>query len=94
MIEALSWCGIIPLREEEYKELVEKAEKWEQYAIYDNEKEAEIPVKDLIVAYEKLETIKKLVEEGPHPDANTLEDWQQAVDDWLGKLMNILEAES
>lgn len=32
----------------------EKAELWEQYAIYDNDKEAEIPVKDLLIAYEEL----------------------------------------
>lgn len=37
----------------------EKAEKWDQYAIYDNDKEEEILVKDLITAYEKLEDIRK-----------------------------------
>lgn len=42
-------------------ELQDKAEKWDQYAIYDNEKDAEIPVKDLIIAYEKLETVKTLI---------------------------------
>ena len=41
----------------------------------------------------KLKVIKKLVETGPSPHMNTLEDYQQAVDDWLGKMMNILEGE-
>jgi len=50
--------GIIPLGEEEYKRLKEKADKWDQYAIYDNQKEAEIPVEDLIVAYERLKSVK------------------------------------
>lgn len=36
----------------------EKAEKWDQYAIYDNDKEEEILVKDLIAAYEKLEDVR------------------------------------
>ncbi len=39
-------------------ELQKKADLWDQYAIYDNDKEAEIPVKDLITAYEKLKVIK------------------------------------
>jgi len=71
----------------------EKAELWDQYAIYDNDKEEEILVKDLITAYEKLEAVKKLVEKGPSLNVDTLEDCQQAVDDWLGKLMNFLEVE-
>ncbi len=41
---------------------------------------------------DKLETVKKLVEKGPSLNVDTLEDCQQAVDDWLGKLMNVLEA--
>lgn len=57
MMAAWPW-GIIPLKEDEYKRLKEKADKWDQYAIYDNEKEAEIPVEDLIVAYERLESVK------------------------------------
>ncbi|MBA7620098.1 hypothetical protein ES703_27442 [subsurface metagenome] len=90
----LGWApGIIPLTEKEFKELKEKAELWDQYAIYDNDKEAEIPVKDLITAYEKQEAVKKLVEKGPLLNVDTLTDCQQAVDDWLGKLMNVLEAE-
>ncbi len=71
----------------------EKADLWDQYAIYDNDKEAEIPVKDLITAYEKQEAVKKLVEKGPLLNVDTLADCQQAVDDWLGKLMNVLEGE-
>jgi len=51
--------GIIPLRLEEYETLKDKADRWDQYAIYDNEAEAEIPVKDLIVAYEHLKSVKE-----------------------------------
>ena len=58
MAYAWPW-GIVPLREEEYKRLKEKADKLDQYAIYDNEKGTEIPVEDLIVAYEHLESVKK-----------------------------------
>ncbi len=47
----------------EYNKLKEKAEKWDQYAIYDNEKEEEILVKDLITAYEKLGVVKAWAEE-------------------------------
>ncbi len=36
----------------------EKAERWDQYAIYDNDNEPKILVKDLITAYEKLEAVK------------------------------------
>ncbi len=43
---------------------------------------------------EQLEAVKKFVEKGPLLDVETLEDCQQAVDDWLGKLMNVLEAEA
>lgn len=42
---------------------------------------------------DKLKAVKKLVEKGPHPDINTWEDYQRSIDDWLGKLMNVLEAE-
>ncbi len=42
---------------------------------------------------DKIEAVKKLVEKGPLLNVDTLEDCQQVVDDWLGKLMNILEAE-
>ncbi len=41
----------------------EKAELWDQYAIYDNDKEEEILVKDLITAYEKLEAVRAYVED-------------------------------
>ena len=41
----------------------------------------------------KLKAIKKFVEKGPLLHVDTLADCQQSVDDWLGKLMNILEAE-
>jgi len=42
---------------------------------------------------DKIEAVKKLVEKGPILNVDTLEDCQQVVDDWLGKLMNVLEAE-
>ena len=42
---------------------------------------------------DKIEAVKKLVEKGPLINVDILEDCQQVVDDWLGKLMNILEAE-
>ena len=38
-----------------------KAELWDQYAIYDNDKEEEILVKDLLTAYEKLESVREFV---------------------------------
>jgi len=69
----------------------EKAERWDQYAIYDNDNEPKILVKDLLIAYENLEAVKKLVEKGPLLNVDTLEECQQAVDDWLGKLMNFLD---
>ena len=45
----------------EYEKLKRKADLWDQYAIYDNDKEEEILVKDLIVAYETLKNIKEFV---------------------------------
>ncbi len=42
---------------------------------------------------DKLKVIKKLVEKRSSLHMSTLEDYQQAVDDWLGKMMNILEGE-
>ncbi len=39
-------------------ELQDKAELWDQYAIYDNDNEPEILVKDLIIAHAKLEAVK------------------------------------
>ena len=50
-------------------------------------------LKELEEKAKKLEAIKKLVETGPYPHMNTWEDYQRAVDDWLGKMMNVLEAE-
>ena len=41
----------------------------------------------------KIETATELVKSGPLINVDTLEDCQQAVDDWLGKMMNVLEAE-
>ena len=38
-----------------------KADLWDQYAIYDNDKEEEILVKDLLTAYEKLEDVREFV---------------------------------
>ncbi len=61
------YWGLVPLRNEEYNELLEKAEK--------------------------LEAVKKFVEKGPSLNVDTLEECQQVIDDWLGKLMNILDAD-
>jgi len=47
--------------------------------------------KRAITAEQKLEAVKKFVEKGPCGRTSTLQDYLQAVDDWLGKLMNILE---
>jgi len=47
---------------------------------------------ELLEKAKKLEAVKKFVEKGPSLDVDTLEDCQQVVDDWLGKLMNIIEA--
>jgi len=41
----------------------------------------------------KIENATKLVASGPSLNVDTLEDCQQAVDDWLGKIMNVLETE-
>jgi len=43
---------------------------------------------------DKLKAVMKFVEKGPLPDINAGEDYQRSIDDWLGKLMNILEAEA
>ena len=49
----LAWpYGFVPLRLEEFEEY-ERLKK-----LYDNEAEAEIPVKDLIVAYECLKSVE------------------------------------
>ena len=45
----------------EYDKLKRKADLWDQYAIYDNDKKEEILVKDLITAYEKLEDVREFV---------------------------------
>ena len=42
-------------------ELLRKANLWDQYAIYDNDNEPDILVKDLIIAYEKIEAVKEFV---------------------------------
>ncbi len=39
----------------------------------------------------KIEAFTKLLAKGPSINVDTLEESQQAVDDWLGKLMNSLE---
>ncbi len=49
--------------------------------------------KELLDKAKKLEEVKKFVEKGPSLNVDTLEDCQQVIDDWLGKLMNILEAD-
>ena len=41
--------------------LKEKAERWDQYAIYDNDNEPKILVKDLITAYETLKVVNEWV---------------------------------
>ncbi len=56
-IQKLGYVGTAEM----LKSLKRKAELWDQYAIYDNDKEEEILVKDLIIAYEKLETVKTLI---------------------------------
>ena len=50
--------GFVPLRLEEFEEYERLKKKWAQYAIYDNETEADIPVEDLIRAYERLKSVK------------------------------------
>jgi hypothetical protein len=42
---------------------------------------------------DKLKVIKKLVEKRSSLHMSTLEDYQQAVDDWLGKMMRCPEGE-
>jgi len=41
----------------------------------------------------KLGDARRFVASGPPLNVDTLEDCQQAVDDWLGKLINVLEAD-
>ncbi len=86
-----SWVCYNPKRFEQCKENERKADLWDQYAIYDNDKEEMIPVKNLIKAYEQLAVFKKLVVKGPLVNVDTVEECQQSVDDWLGKMMNVLE---
>jgi len=59
----------------EYDKLKRKADLWDQYAIYDNDKEEEILVKDLITAYEKLEDIREFVLSRRSDIENDLEDF-------------------
>ena len=42
---------------------------------------------------DKVKAARNLVAIGPLLNVDKLEDCQQAVDDWLGKVMNVLEAE-
>ena len=86
-----AWPCFNNKRFEQCKENKRKAELWDQYAIYDNEKDEEIPVKKLIKAYEQIVELKKLVAKGPLVNVEKLEECQQAIDDWLGKVMNVLE---
>lgn len=72
------------ISKEAWDEKTEKAKKWDQYAIYDNEKDEEILVKDLITAYKKLEAIRKLLGRQPHNDIRI---------NFTDKLKEILEAE-
>jgi len=41
----------------------------------------------------KIQAAKRLAASGPLVNVETLEDCQQSVDDWLGKMMNVLEDE-
>jgi len=59
----------------EYDKLKRKADLWDQYAIYDNDKEEEILVKDLITAYEKLEDIREFVLSRRADIENDMEDF-------------------
>ncbi len=59
----------------EYEKLKRKADLWDQYAIYDNDKEEEILVKDLIIAYEKLEFVKEFVLSRRADIENEIEDF-------------------
>ena len=59
----------------EYNKLKRKADLWDQYAIYDNDKEEEILVKDLITAYEKLEYVREFVLSRRSDIENDLEDF-------------------
>lgn len=43
---------------------------------------------------DKLKAVKNLVKTGPALNVETLGEVQQVVDDWLGKLMNVLGAET
>jgi len=60
-------------------------------SLYDAD--CELGCKLLRMERDKLKVIKKLVEKGPSLNVDTLEDCQQVVDDWLGKMMNVLEGE-
>ena len=59
----------------EYDKLKRKADLWDQYAIYDNNNEPEILVKDLIIAYEKLEDIREFVLSRRYDIKNDMEDF-------------------
>jgi len=59
----------------EYNKLKRKADLWDQYAIYDNDNEPEILVKDLITAYEKLEDVREFVLSRRADIENDMEDF-------------------
>lgn len=68
----------------------EKAERWDQYAIYDNDNEPKILVKDLITAYEQLEAVKTHLTTWVSGHS----DWQMGrMSQWKKELDEILEAE-
>ena len=58
----------------------EKADRWDQYAIYDNDKEEEILVKDLIIAYEKLGRIREFLRNAPLPPGEALDEVLSIID--------------
>ncbi len=83
-------CAQITLHVQELKENTRKADLWDQYAIYDNDNEPEILVKDLIIAYERLEAVKNIVKEFEYPHPFLRGDHN----DWLNRLRKILGGEN
>ena len=67
--------GATAITTAEYDKLKRKADLWDQYAIYDNNNEPEILVKDLIIAYEKLEDIREFVLSRRYDIKNDMEDF-------------------
>jgi len=66
--------------QKEIDALKEKAERWDQYAIYDNDNEPKILVKDLLIAYETLEAVKTWVEKLPQYGEGGLEELEKILE--------------